>query len=138
MFTPKDYKSLFPMPLNDLGFPLSNLFSSLDVDDCGVYIVHDSGIPLYVGMSMDFTKRLSRACKHHEHIEKIIKIYPSARIVLISFPWENLDWSWLDEPAFQLLCDSERDKAELKYINKHLRYFEYNAMDYYKPSFNRT
>lgn len=109
------------------GFPLADCRSAIDVDASGLYVVHDQGRPLYVGMSMQLGRRLSGAITYNHHaLPSVFRQHPAARVVLLEFPW------------WEVPQDNLTDEQYIWRIRWALKRAEDQAIDYYKPAFNRT
>lgn len=110
----------------DAGFPLANCRGSVNVDASGLYVVHDQGRPLYVGMSMQLGRRLSRAVTSSHHaLPAVFRQHPAARVVLLEFPW----WT--------VPQDDLTDEQYLWRIRWALSQAENQAIAFYRPTFNR-
>lgn len=109
------------------GFPLANCRTTVDVDASGLYVVHDQGRPLYVGMSMQLGRRLSRAITSSHHaLPAVFRQHPAARVVLLEFPW------------WEVPQDSLTDEQYLWRIRWALKRVEDQAIAYYQPAFNKS
>lgn len=110
----------------DAGFPLSNCRSTVDADASGLYVVHDQGRPLYVGMSMQLGRRLSRAITSNHHaLPAVYRQHPAARVVLLEFPW------------WEVPQDTLTDQQYLWRIRWAISQVEHQAIEFYRPTFNR-
>lgn len=110
----------------DAGFPLADCRTTVDADASGIYVVHDKGTPLYVGMSMHLGKRLSRAVTSSHHaLPAVYREHPAARVVLLEYPW------------WELPQDDLSDQQYLARIRWALSEVETQAITFYRPTFNR-
>lgn len=97
-------------------------------DGSGVYVAFQDNEALYVGMSQQFSQRLSSAEGHHK-LKLVLNRHPQARVAVIHYPV----WKF---HALDYAVKPEEKEAAWARIRELLFDLERACIEYYQPKYN--